>query len=90
MAKGVLNIAKRCLLLLSLSASLAHAQIDADGPSGMSEAERQKWQAIMAQPVDANALYTTRTQLYRQKDLAAFKLGDAVAREAILREWAQF
>ena len=70
------------MLLLCLSAGLAHAQIDADGPSGMSEAERQKWQAILAQPIDANALNTTRTNVYRQKDLAAFKLGDAVARES--------
>jgi CHAT domain-containing protein len=90
MARGVLEVAKRGLLLLCLSASLAHAQIDADGPGGMSEAERQKWQAILAQPIDANALNTTRTNVYRQKDLAAFKLGDAVARETILREWSQF
>ena len=73
-----------CLMV----AGSVQAQLDADGPGAMSEAERQKWQAVLAQPVDPNALNTTRTVLYRQKDLAAFKLGDVVAREANLREWA--
>lgn len=80
---------KHWLLCIWLIGASAHAQLDSDGPGAMSEAERQKWQAILAQPIDANALNTTRNTLHRQKDLAAFKLGDAVAREANLREWAK-
>lgn len=90
MIRAVLGVVTRCIVLLGFTAGMVHAQIEADGPSGMAEGERQRWQTILAQPVDANALNTSRTLLYRQKDLAAFKLGDAVAREIILREWAQF
>lgn len=80
---------KHWLLCSWMLCASVHAQLDAEGPGAMSDAERQKWQAILSQPVDANALNTTRTQLYRQKDLAAFKLADVVAREANLREWAK-
>lgn len=80
---------KNGLLCCLLIGGAAHAQLDADGPGAMSETERQKWQAVLAQPIDPNALNTTRNTLYRQKDLAAFKLGDVVAREANLREWAK-
>lgn len=90
MSHFAFRVVKLLLIGGALVAGLAHAQLDADGPGGLSDAERQKWQAILAQPIDPNALNTTRTTLYRQKDFAAFKLGDVVAREALLREWAQF
>lgn len=56
----------------------------------LSQQERERLQAILDKPVDPNSLFASRTEIYRQKDLAAFKLGDAVKREENLREWAKF
>lgn len=56
----------------------------------LSPQERERLQEILDKPVDPSSLYTSRTGIYRQKDLAAFKLGDAVKREENLREWANF
>ena len=44
--------------------------------------------AIISKPIDPNSLNITKTELYRQKDMAAYKLGDVKAQENILREWA--
>lgn len=54
----------------------------------LSEQERAQLQAILEKPIDEKALFATQIIQYRQKDLAAFKLGDVVTREANLRAWA--
>jgi len=38
------------------------------------------------QPIDPNSLKATRVEAYKQKQGAAWKLGDAVKQEEILRE----
>lgn len=88
-AQSFLARVKHWLLCGVLLSGTVQAQMDAEGPGAMSETERQKWQAVLAQPIDPNSLNSTRSPLHRQKDLAAFKLGDVVAREANLREWAK-
>ena len=56
----------------------------------LSPEERERLQAILDKPIDPGSLNTTRTLIYRQKDLAAFKLGLNAIREQNLREWAKF
>jgi CHAT domain-containing protein len=53
----------------------------------ISEQERTQLRAILDAPIDEKLLFSAQINQYRQKDLAAFKLGDMVAREAILRAW---
>lgn len=50
--------------------------------------ERERLQAILDKPVDESAMFSNRILVHREKDLAAFKLGDVVRREANLRAWA--
>ncbi|NDD13398.1 MAG: CHAT domain-containing protein, partial [Betaproteobacteria bacterium] len=40
-------------------------------------------------PIDPNSLNQTKEELYKLKDNAAWRLGDMVKREEVLREWAQ-
>ncbi|MEN9712246.1 MAG: hypothetical protein RLY90_507 [Pseudomonadota bacterium] len=77
-------------LLLCCANFSAAAQELGQGAVKLSETERARLQAILDEPVDANALNASKTILYRQKDLAAVKLGDVVKREENLREWAKF
>jgi len=53
------------------------------------EPEIQRLRAILAEPIDPSALKIKLDEAYKQKDFAAWKLGDMVQREANLREWAQ-
>ena len=59
-------------------------------PVKISQEERTRLQAILDAPIDKDALNLNKIAQYRQKDWAAFKLGDAVRREENLREWAKF
>lgn len=69
---------------------LVHAQSFDEAGVRLAPQERERLQAILDKPVDPNSLFSSRTDIHRQKDLAAFKLGDAVRREENLREWAKF
>ena len=61
----------------------------ADGAAlQLPEQEQQRLRELIDKPVDANALLATRVELYKLKDAAAWRLGDMVAQEQILREWA--
>ncbi len=61
----------------------------ADGAAlQLPEPERQRLREVLDKPVDPNALLTNRVELYKLKDAAAWRLGDMVAQEHILREWA--
>lgn len=78
------------LLVLALMGSTTWAQLNDQPPINMPEAERVRWQTVLDTPIDPNGLNSTRNIQYRQKNLAAFKLGENNQRETILREWAQF
>lgn len=79
-----------CLLTLSLAmfSPVTLAQIDEIniGFRQLSPDETLRLRAILAEPVPQGALYETLRRHFRAKDVAAIRLGDYVAREAILRE----
>ena len=84
------TFAKICIALVCAAAGWAGAQDFDQAGLSLSAQERERLQAVLDTPIDPNSLFSTRTEIYRQKDLAAFKLGDAVKREENLREWAKF
>ena len=78
-----------CLCVVLGSMNSIHAQNLDDEAIALSEQETARLRAILDQPIDPNALKATRVEAYKQKQGAAWKLGDAVKQEEILREWAQ-
>ena len=86
--KYLLQIAITICLAITYSAQL-HAQSVDDEAITLSEQETARLRAILEQPIDPNALKATRVEAYKQKQGAAWKLGDVVKQEEILREWAQ-
>lgn len=61
----------------------------ADGEAlQLSAQEQQRLRDIIAKPVDPNALVTNQIDQLKAKDAAAWRLGDIVAQEQILRDWA--
>ena len=85
-----LTFAKICAGLLCALACWVQAQDFDQAGLNLSAQERERLQTILDTPVDQNSLFNSRIELHRQKDLAAFKLGDAAKREENLREWAKF
>jgi CHAT domain-containing protein len=86
--KYLLQIAITICLAITYSAQL-HAQSVDDEAITLSEQETSRLRAILEQPIDPNALKATRVEAYKQKQGAAWKLGDVVKQEEILREWVQ-
>lgn len=78
-----------CLCVVLGSMSSLQAQTLDDDAIALSEQETARLRAILDQPIDPNALKATRVEAYKQKQGAAWKLGDAVKQEEVLREWAQ-
>ena len=78
-----------CLCVLLGSMNSIQAQTLDDDAIALSEQETARLRAILDQPIDPNSLKATRVEAYKQKQGAAWKLGDAVKQEEILREWAQ-
>ncbi len=80
-----------CTWLVSLwlcCAATAWAQ-QADGAAvQLSGAEAQRLREIVAAPIDPQALLASKVEQLKLKDAAAWRLGDVVALEQILREWA--
>ena len=69
---------------------ILHAQSLDEGSSiSLSEQEITRLKAILDQPIDPNSLKSTLIEIYKQKEVAAWRLGDEVKREELLREWAQ-
>lgn len=64
------------------------AQDEAQQSLKLSEQETARLRAILDAPIDPNGLKSSVLEAYKQKDTAAWKLGDMVKRESILREWA--
>ncbi len=76
------------LLLLIFVARGAWAQ-QADGAAlQLPEQEVQRLREVLDKPVDANTLLSSRIEQYKLKDAAAWRLGDMLAQEQILRDWA--
>jgi CHAT domain-containing protein/uncharacterized protein YdaT len=84
-----LKLAKFALCLTFLWAGLALAQDDPDRSLKLPPHEVKRLQAVLATPVDRNALLTTQKELFQQKDMAAWMLGDVELRLSILREWVK-
>lgn len=85
------SILKKILIVTILFGSLmVQAQDQSLGQAGvrLSPQERERLQAILDKPVDTNALFASRILQHREKDLAAFKLGESARREENLRAWA--
>jgi len=80
----------RCFLVfcLVLTAGLARSQDEEGFRAGISEAERARLMAILNEPIAENMLHANKIELLKQKDAAAFKLGDQVKMEEVLRAWA--
>lgn len=78
-----------CLSVLLGSMNSIQAQTLDDDAIALSDQETARLRAILDQPIDPNSLKATRVEAYKQKQGAAWKLGDAVKQEEILREWAQ-
>jgi CHAT domain-containing protein len=65
------------------------AQSVEDGALALNEQEITKLRAIVDAPVDPAMFSAAKIDLYKQKDAAAWRLGDVVAEEKNLREWAE-
>lgn len=74
-------------ILCALSVSAQDQDLDQAGVR-FSDQERERLQLILSKPIDESSLFSTRVVQHREKDLAAFKLGDVVRREENLRAWA--
>lgn len=64
------------------------AQDEAQQVLKLTEQEKVKLRAILEAPIDPNGFKSAQIEAYKEKDTAAWKLGDMAKREAILREWA--
>lgn len=90
LSKGLKSgLFKAVVWALCLCVSLAWAQEEEDQPLKLADTEIQRLRSILAEPIDPGALKIKLDEAYKQKDFAAWKLGDTVQREAKLREWAQ-
>jgi tetratricopeptide (TPR) repeat protein len=85
LAHGLLTVLLSALLLGAVN---VHAQLAEEPATNLSEAEALRLRQILDTPIDLNTLNLNKIKLFRQKDLAAFKLGDFVALEKNAREWA--
>jgi len=83
------KLAKFAFCLTFLWAGLALAQDDPDQTLKLPPQEVSRLQAVLAMPLDPNALLTTQKELFQQKDMAAWLLGDVELRLSILREWVK-
>ena len=87
---------RRLVLVLSvggmvclLHPSISLAQSDAPETLQLPAEEVARLREILNRPIDPNSLNQTKEELYKLKDNAAWRLGDMVKREEVLREWAQ-
>ena len=82
---------KACLALLcalSLFSPCAQAQIGDDTDAAvLSAQETVRLRQVLDAPIDPDTLNIKKVALFRQKDLAAFRLGDIISRERNARDW---
>lgn len=77
-----------CLWGWFLLPSLALAQNEEQLQISLNEAEKSQLRAILDEPIPDNALLAAKVELFKRKDAAAWKLGDQVKLEEVLRQWA--
>ncbi len=87
-ARRLLRWLATALVPLALCAA-AHAQLEAGVENALSPAETARLREVLERPFDPSALNQMKSELHRQKDLAAFRLGDVVFQEKNAREWMQ-
>jgi len=86
LAHGVVTVLLTTFLLCAVN---VHAQLAEEPVTKLSEAETVLLRQILDAPMDPNSLNLNKITVFRQKDMAAFKLGDIVALEKNSREWAK-
>ncbi|MEY4121767.1 MAG: hypothetical protein RLZZ457_605, partial [Pseudomonadota bacterium] len=87
--QGPSTAVKFLLVCWALVAQLALAQSVGDTALTLSAQEVTRLRAILDAPIDPNALNNKKIEAYKEKDGAAWRLGDLIKQEEILREWAQ-
>lgn len=80
---------KRLIVGSMFMAQFAFAQSVGDTALTLSEQEITKLRAVLDAPIDPNALSSQKIEAYKEKDGAAWRLGDQVKQEEVLRAWAQ-
>ena len=83
-----LRLLAHLFFLAPLLVPLAFADEIPESSINLRADEIAKLKAILVKPINPDFLNATKTEIYREKDAAAFKLGDVKAREDILRAWA--
>ncbi len=79
---------RAALVLLPLVMSwAAWAHPDVSLGNNLSPAETARLREVLARPIDPSALNQARSELHRQKNLAALRLGDVAFMEKNAREW---
>ena len=67
---------------------LVFAQNEEHLQISLGEAEKSQLRAILDEPIPENALVSAKVDIFKRKDAAAWKLGDQVKMEEVLRQWA--
>jgi tetratricopeptide (TPR) repeat protein len=89
MSFDLLHWTKIAICMTCLWSGLAMAQDVPEQALKLPAQEVKRLQAVLATPIDLNAGLATQKELFQQKDMAAWLLGDVVLRESILREWVK-
>ena len=92
LAKVLAVVAAVSVLILGLTlltTPAVYAQTEASETLQLPAEEVARLREILNRPIDPNSLNQTKEELYKLKDNAAWRLGDMVKREEVLREWAQ-
>ena len=71
-----------------LLCGLVFAQSEEHLQISLGEAEKSQLRAILDEPIPENALLSAKVEIFKRKDAAAWKLGDQVKMEEVLRQWA--
>ena len=85
MTHGLVTALLSALLIFVTS---VNAQLAEEPVAILSNSETLRLRQILDTPIDPNTLNINKIAAFRQKDMAAFKLGDFVAMESNAREWA--
>ncbi|MEY3871043.1 MAG: hypothetical protein RLZZ296_38 [Pseudomonadota bacterium] len=84
-------VRRACLWLvcvLTLFSQCVYAQIGDEAEAAVLSAEETvRLREVLDTAIDPDTLHLKKSALFRQKDLAAFRLGDIASRERNAREW---
>ena len=91
-AKLLASVALVSILISGLALFISpsvYAQTEVSETLQLPAEEVARLREILNRPIDPNSLNQTKEELFKLKDNAAWRLGDMVKREEVLREWAQ-